>query len=97
MMLYISMKFHENIFNDFQVIERTRNDHSQISKGNNFKNILTRAMVLSTLSDDALYFVKFHKNVLNGFQVIERTRFCDGLTDRQPRQKQHVSTASRAI
>ena len=33
MMLYISMKFHENILNGFQVIERTRNDHCQISNG----------------------------------------------------------------
>ena len=33
-MLYISLKFHENILKGFQVIERTRNDHLQISKGN---------------------------------------------------------------
>ena len=26
MMLYISMKFHENILNTFQVIEQTQND-----------------------------------------------------------------------
>ena len=32
MMLYISMKFHENISNGFQVTERTQNDHCQISK-----------------------------------------------------------------
>ena len=58
MMLYISMKFHEHMLNGFQVIERTRNDHCQISKGNNSKNVLTRVMVLMvcTLSGDALYF-----------------------------------------
>ena len=39
MMLYISMKFHENIFKGFQVTERTQNDHCQISKGNNYKTI----------------------------------------------------------
>ena len=38
-MLYISMKFHENILNGFQVIEQTQNDHCQISKGNNYKTI----------------------------------------------------------
>ena len=38
MMLYISMKFHENILKKgFQVIEQTLNDHCQISKGNNYK------------------------------------------------------------
>ena len=39
MMLYISMKFHDNILNGFQVIERTRNYISLILKGNNFKNV----------------------------------------------------------
>ena len=37
MMLYISMKFHDSILNGFQVIERTRNYHSLISKGNDSK------------------------------------------------------------
>ena len=39
MMLYISMKFHDNILNGFQVIEWTRNNHSQIAKGNNSINV----------------------------------------------------------
>ena len=39
MMLYISLKFLNNILNGFQVIEQTRNNHSLISKGNNSKNI----------------------------------------------------------
>ena len=58
MMLYISLKFHENILNDFQVIELTRNDHCQISKRNNSKHVLTRVMVLvvCTSSDDASFF-----------------------------------------
>ena len=46
MMFYISMKFHENILNGFQVIERIQKDHCQISKGNNSKNVLTRALIL---------------------------------------------------
>ena len=37
----------------------------------------------------------FHENILKGFQVIERTRLRDGWTDRQPRQKQYVSTPVR--
>ena len=39
MMLYISMKFHENILKGFQVIEWTQNDHCQSSKGNNYKTV----------------------------------------------------------
>ena len=39
MMLYISMKFHDNILNRFQVIERTQNYHCLLSKGNNFQNV----------------------------------------------------------
>ena len=39
MMLYISKKLHENILKGFQVIEQTRNDHCQISKGNNYKTV----------------------------------------------------------
>ena len=32
MMLNLTMKFYDNIFNSFQVIEQTRNYHSLISK-----------------------------------------------------------------
>ena len=57
MMLYISIKFYENILNCFQVIKRTQN-YRRISKGNNSKNVYTRdrVHVLCTLSDDALFF-----------------------------------------
>ena len=41
-MLYISRKLHENILKGFQVIDRTRNDHCQILKGNNYKTIDNR-------------------------------------------------------
>ena len=56
--LYMSMKFHENILNSFQVIEGTQNYHCGISMGNNFKNVLIRVKVhvVCTSSDDALYF-----------------------------------------
>ena len=58
MLLYISMKFHDNILKGFQVIERSQNDQCQISKGNNYKTVKTRVTVLvfCTSSDDALYF-----------------------------------------
>ena len=36
MMLYISTKFHKNILKGLQVIEQTRNDHCQMSNGNNY-------------------------------------------------------------
>ena len=39
LMLYIAIKFHENILKGFQVIEQTRNDHCQISKANNYKTV----------------------------------------------------------
>ena len=57
-MLYISMKFHDNILNRFQIIERTRNNHSLISKGNNSKNVYTReiGLVVCPSCDNALYF-----------------------------------------
>ena len=54
----MSMKFHDNFLNGFQVIEETKNYHCQISKENNSKNVLTRVtvLVLCTSSDAALYF-----------------------------------------
>ena len=39
MMLYISLKFHDNILNVYQVIEQTQYYHSLVSKGNNSKNV----------------------------------------------------------
>ena len=57
MMLCISMKFHENILNGFQVIEWTQNYHCPISKESNSKNVSTKVMILMfcTSSDDALH------------------------------------------
>ena len=74
--LYMSMKFHENILNGFQVIEGTQNFHCRISIGNNSKNVLTivTVLVLCTSSNDVSYFYEVHQNVLNGFRVTEQTR-----------------------
>ena len=56
-MLYISVEFHENVLNGFQLIEWTGNDNCQNSKGNNSKNVLIRVVVgICMLSDDFLYF-----------------------------------------
>ena len=49
------MKFHEHILNGFQVIERIRKDNCQIAKGNNSKNVLTRALVLVAAHGLMLY------------------------------------------
>ena len=67
--LYMSMKFHENILTSLQVIEGTQNYHCQISKWNNSKNELIRntVLVLCTLSDDALYFYDVSSNCLKQF------------------------------
>ena len=75
MMLYISIKFHENILKSFQIIERTRNDHCRISKGNNYKTVDELWFFCSACRLMMLYVsMKFHENILKGFQVIERTR-----------------------
>ena len=67
MMFYISMKLHEIILNGFQVIEWIRKDHCQIAKGNNSKNILTRAMVLLAAHGLMMLYIsiKLHENILN--------------------------------
>ena len=53
-------------------------------------------LVVCKSSDNALYV---YENILNGFQVIEQTRLRDGRmdrqTDRQPMQKQNLSTPVR--
>ena len=71
MMLYISMKFHENILNGL-----TLNYHCRIFKGYNSKNVQTRVTVLMlcTSSDDVYTSMKPHENFLNSFQVIELIR-----------------------
>ena len=46
MMLYISMKVHENIFNSFQVIRAHTKWQLSNFKGEDFKNLLIRVMVL---------------------------------------------------
>ena len=64
-MLYISMKFHDNIL---KVIERTRNYHSLIVKRDNSKNVIDKCYGSYGLM--MLYIsVKFLENILNGFKL----------------------------
>ena len=64
------MKFHENILNNFQVIEWARNDHCQISKGNNSKNVDKLWFLWCAHCLMMLYIsMKFHENILNGFHM----------------------------
>ena len=76
LMLYISMKFHENILKGFQVIERTHNDNCKISMGNNYKTVKTRVKVLVFYMSLMMFYIsmKFHDKILRGFQVIELTQ-----------------------
>ena len=98
-MLYVSMKFHDNILNGFQVIEWTRNNNSLILKGNNSKDVQTRVMVLVVCICLMMLYIsmKFHENILNDFQVIGRIQLRDGQTDRwtDNRGKNNVSIPVR--
>ena len=78
--LYICMKFHEHISNDFQDIERTHvydgNGHFQNSKGNDSK---VRKQELRFMCSECHLMVfnicvKFHENMSSGFKVMERTQ-----------------------
>ena len=83
MVLYICEKFHQNIWNGFQLTQRTRvhsrNGYFQYllcSKGRNSKSRLTSVTFLcSTHCLTVLYICeKFHQNIWIGFQLTERTR-----------------------
>ena len=58
----MSMKFHENILNSFQVIKGKQNYNCQISKGNNSKNVLTKVTVLVLFTRLMMLYIsmKFH-------------------------------------
>ena len=88
MMLYISMKFHENILNGFQVIEQSRlRDEQTVGKNNMSPSLSGGDIITTKLYRQELRFLcsarrlmmlyislKFHENIMKGFQVIERTR-----------------------
>ena len=68
------MKFHENILNDFQAIERISNYYCRISKGITPKMYRQELMSLCSARHLTILYIsmKFHENILNVFQVIER-------------------------
>ena len=76
MMLYISVKFHENILKGFLLIKRQRNYHCKISKENDFKNMHAKVTFLVSACCLMMFYIslKFHENLLNGFLFIEQTR-----------------------
>ena len=63
--LYICMKFHENISNNFEDIERTRVRMVEMAIFN-----IQRACHLMVLP----FCVKFHENMSSGFKVVQRTQ-----------------------
>ena len=80
MLLYICVKFHENIANGFGVTERTqfclRNCYLQSSKGHNSKSINIRVIWFLGSAHRLMLVnicMKFHEGILNGFWVTERT------------------------
>ena len=79
LMLYISMKFHENILKRFFKLQsRYKITNVKFQRGITPK--MYRQEIWSLFSAPPLmmlYFsTKFHENILNGFQVIEQTQNC---------------------
>ena len=77
--LYICVKFCENILRGFQLTERARvhgrNGHVQCSKGNNFKSRQTRVTARSARCLIVLYIcVKFGENISDRIRIMEWTR-----------------------
>ena len=69
MVIYICIKFQENISNSFQVTEQTH--YFQCSKGHNSKSMLSRIRVVlfCTLSHDALHLCEILSKYLQLFQT----------------------------
>ena len=77
MMLYISMKFHKNALNGFQVIYRTQNDHCQLfQRGITPKLYALQLLFLWSARRLVMLYISmnFHDTILNELQIIERTR-----------------------
>ena len=87
--LYICVKFCENISNGFQHTEPTwlhgRNGYAQCSKGNNTKSKQTRVRihVFCTLSHSALHLCEVWWNISDGIRFMEQTRMMAALMERR--------------
>ena len=85
--LYICVKFRENITNGIRVMEQTqihgRNGYVQLSKGNNSKSRQPDLWFMCSAHHLMVLYiaVKFHKNITKDIRVMERTRNHKALTD----------------
>ena len=70
MLLYICIKFHENISKGFSATEGLLFSYSGFSKGHNSVKTVGRVLgfILCILSDLALYLYKVSRKYLEGFQ-----------------------------
>ena len=94
MVLCILVKFHENIYVGFRVMERTRMIKALTDRQTDRFNV-QRAITPKVGKPELRLFcsahrhmmlcilVKFHENIYVGFRVMERTRMIKVLTDRQ--------------
>ena len=79
MVIYICIKFQENISNSFHVTEWAeiyyRNHYFQSSKGHNSKSRLNRVTVLYNAPCHIMLYIcmKFHQNIWKCFQLTEKT------------------------
>ena len=75
MMLYISVKFHENILNGFQVIEQTQL-HDRWTDRQMDRHSRQKQNVSASISGDIILYMsmKFHENILTSLQVTEGTQ-----------------------
>ena len=87
MLIDIYMKFFDDSYNGFQVIEQTR--FCDRVQGNNSKSINARVMVLVYTPHLMLIdiYMKFHRDSLNSFQVLEWPQFCDGQSFKENNSK----------
>ena len=76
MILYIPIKFHENILNGFQLSVHEFSIVKFQREKTKKKNVQTRLTVLVSARRLMMLYIsmKFHDHILNGFQVIEWTR-----------------------
>ena len=87
MVLYICEKFHQNIWNGFQLTEQTwvhgRNSYVQCSKSNNSKSRQIRVMLhmFCTPSQGALHLCKVWRNIFDCTRVMEWTWMMEALMD----------------
>ena len=73
-LVYICIKFHENIFDGIKVIKRTQFSSEKIRRGIISKNVDGVMFIfLCTSPDGGFICPKFYENILNGIKVIEWT------------------------